>query len=109
MDMYSALAEPTRRTILEMLAAKGQLSASDIYDKFNVSHPAISQHLKILRDTNLVHVEKKAQQRLYHINPDALSQIEDWLHRLQKKWDEQFDRLDILLEKEKKKLKQQRG
>lgn len=105
MDMYSALAEPTRRIILEMLAAKGQLSATDIYDKFDVSHPAISQHLKILRDTQLVVVEKKAQQRLYQINPDSLLQIEDWLHRLQKKWDEQFNRLDELLEKEKKKLK----
>ncbi len=105
MDMYSALAEPTRRIILEMLAAKGQLSATDIYDKFDVSHPAISQHLKILRDTQLVVVEKKAQQRLYQINPDSLLKIEDWLHRLQKKWEMQFDRLDELLEKEKKKLK----
>lgn len=109
MDMYSALAEPTRRTILEMLAASGKLSATAIYDRFDVSHPAISQHLKILRDTNLVTVEKKAQQRLYQINPDSLSQIEDWLQKLQKKWNPRFDRLDNLLENEKKKLKKQRG
>jgi len=109
MDMYSALAEPTRRTILEMLATSGRLSATDIYERFDVSHPAISQHLKILRDTNLVTVEKKAQQRLYRINPDSLSQIEDWLHRLQKKWSPRFDRLNTLLENEKKKLKKQRG
>jgi DNA-binding transcriptional ArsR family regulator len=109
MDMYSALAEPTRRTILEILATSGRLSATDIYDRFDVSHPAISQHLKILRDSNLVTVEKKAQQRLYRINPDSLSQIEDWLHKLQKEWNPQFDRLDTLFENEKKTLKKQRG
>ena len=109
MDMYSALAEPTRRTILEILATSGRLSATDIYDRFDVSHPAISQHLKILRDSNLVTVEKKAQQRLYRINPDSLSQIEDWLHKLQKEWNPRFDRLDTLFENEKKNLQKQRG
>ena len=72
MDMFSALAEPTRRSILEMLASEGRLSASEIADRFPVSAPAISQHLKVLREAKLVQVEKRAQQRIYEINPEAM-------------------------------------
>ena len=53
-DIFNALAEPTRRDIIEMLATKGQLSASDISTSFKVSAPAISQHLKVLREARLV-------------------------------------------------------
>lgn len=105
MDMYAAIAEPTRRNILEMLADKGQLSASAIYDYFPVSAPAISQHLKVLRDTNLVTVEKKAQQRLYKINPEPMQQMEDWLNKLSKHYEERYSRLDALLEQQKKKMR----
>ena len=105
MDVFSALAEPTRRNILEMLAKKGELSASDIGDKFSVSPPAISQHLKILRDTHLVTVEKRAQQRMYRINTDAIDEFETWINRMRHLWNQRFDRLDQLLEKEKQKLK----
>lgn len=105
MDMYAAIAEPTRRNILELLAENGQLSASDIYDNFDVSSPAISQHLKVLRDANLVQVEKKAQQRIYSINTAPMIEMDDWLHKLQKHYQERYDRLEALLEREKRKLK----
>ena len=72
MDMFSALAEPHRRSILEMLASEGQLSASAIARKFRVSPPAISQHLKVLREAGLLRMEKRAQQRLYQVNPEAM-------------------------------------
>ena len=78
MDMFSALAEPTRRSIIEMLAGEGQLSVSDIAARFDVSAPAISQHLKILREADLVWVEKRAQQRIYRLNPDAMREFEQW-------------------------------
>ncbi len=104
MDTFSALAEPTRRNILELLANSGQLSATEIYQKFSVSSPAISQHLKVLREANLVHMEKRAQQRLYQINPASLSELEGWIKKLTKQYDERFDVLDTLLEIEKKKL-----
>jgi len=102
MDTFQALADPTRRDILELLATSGQLPASDIYNKFSVSHPAISQHLKVLRDNELVTVEKKAQQRMYQINPAKLLEIDEWLKKLATQWEERFDRLDALLEKMKK-------
>jgi DNA-binding transcriptional ArsR family regulator len=60
MDTFTALADPTRRSIFEMLAGDGQLSVSDISNRFSVSPPAISQHLKVLRETNLVQMEKKS-------------------------------------------------
>ncbi len=101
MDMFSALAEPTRRNIIEMLAERGQLTASDIYEEFNVSPPAISQHLKVLRDTDLVIMEKRGQQRLYQINPNAIGELEGWAIRMKKLWNERFDRLDKLLGEER--------
>lgn len=97
MDMFAALAEPTRRNILEMLANSGQLSASDIYNKFHASPPAISQHLKVLRDANLVLVEKKAQQRIYRVNIDSMLELEGWIKQLTKHWNARFDALEKVL------------
>ena len=77
MDKFSAIAEPTRRRMIELLARQGPLSARDISDQFTVSPPAISQHLKVLRETNLVRMEKKAQQRIYRINPEAFREVEE--------------------------------
>ena len=103
-DVFNALADPTRRKIMEMLANSGPLSASDIYNQFQVSPPAISQHLKILRQAQLVRMEKQAQQRIYRINPEAMLELEDWARRLSQLWTERFDALEQLLETEKKKL-----
>lgn len=103
MDMYQALADPTRRHILEILAKKGKLPASDIYSEFSVSHPAISQHLKVLREVHLVDMEKKAQQHLYTINPKKLSELEKWIHMMTIQWNARFDRLEKVLQAEKRK------
>jgi DNA-binding transcriptional ArsR family regulator len=97
MDVFTALAEPTRRTIVELLASRGELSASDISVRFPVSAAAISQHLKILREAKLVDMEKQAQKRLYHLDPRALLELERWTRNLRKVWDDRFDRLDLVL------------
>ena len=73
MDKFHALAEPTRRQIVEMLAREGSMTAGDIQARFSVSAPAISQHLKVLREAGVVQVEKRAQQRIYRINPESVS------------------------------------
>jgi len=104
MDIFSALAEPTRRTILEMLASNGPLSATDIYDQFPVSPPAISQHLKVLREADLVHMEKRAQQRIYQLNPDAMFELEGWAKHMTQLWNQRFDALEKVLEAEKQKM-----
>jgi DNA-binding transcriptional ArsR family regulator len=97
MDVFAALADPTRRKILELLAKRGQLSASDIYEQFQASPPAISQHLKVLRQAKLVQVEKRAQQRIYQINPEAVFELEDWARQMRQLWNRRFDALDQLL------------
>ena len=86
-----------------MLARNGELSATDIYNKFQVSPPAISQHLKVLREAKLVQVEKRAQKRIYRINPQAVLEVEQWAGQMMHFWNERFDALDALLEVEKKK------
>jgi DNA-binding transcriptional ArsR family regulator len=103
-DVFNALADPTRRKIMELLADSGPLSASDICSRFPVSPPAISQHLKVLREAQLVHMRKQAQQHIYQINPQTMLELEDWAKHLTQLWSERFDALDRLLETEKKKL-----
>src|SRR5881296_2090021 len=104
--LFYALAEPTRRDIIELLASNGQLSATDISNNFPASAPAISQHLKVLREANFVRVEKRAQQRIYRINPEAMSEVEEWVQEMTKQWNARFNVLDKILEAEKKKTEE---
>src|SRR6266705_981009 len=104
MDMFVALADPTRRHILELLANSGELAATAIYEQFPVSPQAVSQHLKVLREAHLVEMEKRAQQHVYRLNPQTLSQFEAWVQHMQQKWEECFAALDHILEREKKQL-----
>lgn len=103
MDKFAALGEPTRRRILEMLAARGELSASQIGEAFEVSPSAISQHLKALREAGLVQMEKRAQQRIYRLNPEAVGEVEGWAKQMRQLWIGRFDALDRLLQEEKRK------
>lgn len=101
MDAFTALADPTRRSIIEMVARRGELTATDISDRFNVSPPAISQHLKVLRKVKLLRMEKRAQRRIYSIDTVGIEEIEDWLSRMRTMWNERFGALEKLLEAEK--------
>ena len=103
-DKFSALSDPIRRSIIELLAMNGELSATDIYNRFQVSHPAVSQHLKVLREAELVQMEKRAQKRIYRINPEAMQEVEGWANQMIRLWNRRFEALDALLEVEKKKL-----
>ena len=103
MDMFVALADPTRRNILELLATSGELAATAIYEQFPVSPQAVSQHLKILREAKLVEMEKRAQKRVYRLNPHTLSEFEAWVQQTRQRWSERFDALDAVIEREKKK------
>lgn len=104
MDIFYALAEPNRRRIVEILASKGQMSATDICDKFQVSPPAISQHLRVLREANLVQMRKRAQQRIYQINPEAVQKLEEWAKQLMQLWTQRYDAFDEVLKVEKEKM-----
>jgi DNA-binding transcriptional ArsR family regulator len=103
MDMFVALSDPTRRAILEILASRGELTATDIYEQFSVSPQAISQHLKVLREAKLVMMEKRAQKHLYSLNLQTLSQFETWVQQTRQRWEERFEVLDKVLDAEKQK------
>ncbi len=98
-----ALADPTRRNILELLATSGELAATAIYEHFPVSPQAVSQHLKVLREAHLVEMEKRAQKHVYRLNPQTLSQFEAWVQQMKQRSEERFAALDTVLEREKKK------
>jgi DNA-binding transcriptional ArsR family regulator len=103
MDAFSALAEPRRRKIIEILARDGELSASEIYTKFDISPQAVSQHLKVLLASGLLDMERRSQRHIYQVNPDPIAEVEQWLAHTRQLWTDRLDNLDNLLEKERRK------
>ena len=93
MDALAALADTTRRRIVEALAA-GPLSSGDIAAKFPVSAPAISQHLKTLKLAGLVRVRSEAQRRIYELDPDGVEAIAGWAEGLRRHWAAKLDELE---------------
>ncbi len=95
--VISALAEPRRLKIVELLATEGQMNATDIANRFEITSAAISQHLKLLREAEILTMRKQAQHRLYQINPVAFAELEQWSRQMQETWSARFDQLDSLL------------
>jgi DNA-binding transcriptional ArsR family regulator len=100
MDTFSVLAEPRRRRVVEILVRRGKLSATQICDEFDVTPQAISQHLRVLREANVIQMEKRAQRRLYAFNPQSMNQIQAWTAEMTKTWNSRLDRLDKALKEE---------
>ena len=98
MDTFAALADPTRRRIVELLG-RGERSAGEIVEEFDVSAPAISQHLKALRDAGLVQVRADAQRRIYALDPAGLAEIDAWLEGVRRYWSRRLDALERELRK----------
>lgn len=96
METIAALSDPTRLKIVEMLAGK-ELPAGAIASKFDISAPAVSQHLKVLKDAKLVTVRADAQRRLYSLNRDGFEEMEEWLSRIRRYWMKNLDALEKIL------------
>lgn len=96
MDAFTALADQTRRNIVEALAS-GEQNFGDIADRFEMSRPAVSQHLKVLKAAGLVSVRADAQRRIYRLDDDALGEVERWLERVRKFWNPRLDELERIL------------
>lgn len=90
---FAALADPTRQRIVELLAER-ELSAGAIAARFDVSAPAISQHLKVLREAKLVRVRAEAQRRIYGLDPAGFEAMEDWLDGIRRFWRGSLDALE---------------
>ena len=96
----TALADPTRRQIVEILA-RGEHTAGDIARQFDVSGPAISQHLKVLKAARLVRVRPDAQRRIYALDAAGIDEIDRWLKDIRRFWSDRLDALERELKKDK--------
>lgn len=96
MDTFIALADPTRRRIIESLAT-GEATFGAIADQFEMSRPAVSQHLKVLRDAGIVTSRPDAQRRIYRLSDDGLEEFEAWLRRVREFWSQRLDKLEQVL------------
>lgn len=96
MDAFVALADPTRRQIIQSLAA-GESAFGEIAEQFEMSRPAVSQHLKVLRKAGLVTVRKDAQRRIYRLETDGLRELDEWLDNVRKFWGGRLDDLEQTL------------
>ncbi len=94
---FAALAEPSRRTILEVLR-DGERPVGDLVDRLRLSQPAVSKHLRVLREAGLVEVRTDAQRRLYRIRPEPLAEIDAWLEPYRQLWSRSLDALGRHLE-----------
>jgi DNA-binding transcriptional ArsR family regulator len=95
----AALADPTRQRIVEMLAA-GALSSGDIASRFALTAPAVSQHLKTLRQARLVRVRPEKQKRIYELNQEGVGELAAWVDRIRAFWNPRLDALEAALKRE---------
>jgi DNA-binding transcriptional ArsR family regulator len=92
----NVIAEPSRLTILDELR-DGERSVSALVEKLEMSQPAVSKHLRVLRDAGLVSVRPDGQRRLYSVRPNPLVELDDWLEPYRQMWTESLDRLETHL------------
>lgn len=100
MDGFTALADPTRRGIVELLA-DGERDAGTIAGHFTISKPAISRHLGVLRAGGMVSMRRDAQRRIYSLRPEGLHDIDRWLAKYRSLWTERLDALETALKEAK--------
>lgn len=94
MDVFAAVAEPTRRAVLDLLAGR-ERSAGELVAAFPaLTQPAVSRHLRILRESQLVDVRADGTRRLYSLRPAALVELDRWLDRYRRFWEERLDDLE---------------
>ena len=96
-ETFSALAEPNRFRIVELLRA-GPRPVNEIGERLRLNQPQVSKHLRVLRETGIVDVQPRAQQRLYALRPEPLRQLHEWVERYRELWDARFADLDELIE-----------
>jgi DNA-binding transcriptional ArsR family regulator len=95
-EAFAALADPTRRRIVELLA-EHERDVSELQAHFAISQPAVSRHLRVLRERGLVQVRPDAQRRIYSLDPTPLAELDDWLGRYRSFWAQRLDALETEL------------
>jgi|SRR5688572_6689856 DNA-binding transcriptional ArsR family regulator len=103
-DVFQAIADPVRRDILTLIAHQ-KLNLNSIAENFDISRPAISQHIKILAECGLIVIDQQGRERYCFLQPQKLGEVADWIEPFRKLWEHQFDKLDNLLLKMQKQKK----
>jgi DNA-binding transcriptional ArsR family regulator len=105
-DVFQAIADPTRREIINLIA-KRPMNLNAIAENFDISRPAISQHIKILTECGMVVIRQEGRERYCEAKLDRLGEVETWVSQYRRYWNEKFSSLDKYLDKiqTKKKLK----
>jgi DNA-binding transcriptional ArsR family regulator len=101
-DVFQAIADPTRRAILTLLAVQA-MTPNALADHFDSSRQAISKHIKILTECQLVKQEQTGREIYYHFNAKKLKEVDSWLEPFKAAWDNRFAQLDTLLKNIKNK------
>ncbi len=96
-SVFAALGDATRFAIVEKLMSEGELAVGDLLEVGDISAPAISRHLKVLRSAGIVERRVDQQRRLYSINAETVQSIEDWTHHYREFWQQGLERLEKLL------------
>ena len=100
-DVFQAIADPNRRAILSLLARQ-RMTLNGVADNFRISRPAVSRHIKILKECGLVVVIPQGRERYVEARFDKLDEVADWIEQYRQLWEGRFGRLDDILEKMKK-------
>jgi DNA-binding transcriptional ArsR family regulator len=101
MDVFTAVADPTRRAMLNMLLKKERPAGDFVSALPKISQPAVSRHLRVLRDAGLVSTQVHAQQRIYSLEPKALAELDAWISKYKFFWSDRLDALDQHLTEKK--------
>jgi DNA-binding transcriptional ArsR family regulator len=100
-DIFQAIADPTRRAIIALIALE-TMTPNAIADNFNITRQAVSKHLRILTECELVKQEQKGREIFYSLEIDKMKEIDKWLEQYRKIWENRFNQLDNLLSTLKK-------
>lgn len=103
-DVFQAIADPTRRAILSLIMLQA-MTPNAIAEHFPSSRQAVSNHIKILTECELLNQVQSGREIYYHFNPEKMKEVADWLAPFKKLWDDRFDQLDDLLLKMKSESK----
>lgn len=100
-DPFQAIADPTRRAILVLLAAQ-TMTAGAIAENFDVARPTISKHMQVLSECELVSANQKGREIYYELKADKMKDIDNWLAQFRKIWEDRYNQLDQLISTIKK-------
>lgn len=107
-DVFQAIADPTRRQIIDLISTDGPMNLNTITEKFDVSRPAISQHIKILAECGILTVEQVGRERYCKIQPASLIPAFMWMEHHQKMWTDKIDSFEKYVNKLHLKNKKQK-